>query len=307
MAKKKITVLSLFDGISCGRVALDKVFSKDIYDINYYASEIDFNAISVSKKNYPDIIQLGDVKDIEFKNGILYSQNGIFNVGNIDLLLAGSPCQGFSKAGNLLGFDDPRSILYFEFERLLKETCPIYWFLENVCMKEEFKNIISDSLQIDCIKINSELVSAQNRNRLYWSNIQYPNIENKNITLKDIVGEYLGIFVLPRGTNKGGLKLYNGKSPCITTSAWQHNFFIVWKEWKYENYDTTRYMLKYDNNSNKNFLVSKFNITVAEMLQTLPVGYIKNKVSDNVGFKLIGNGWTVSVIVEFFKNMKKLF
>ena len=169
-----MNVLSLFDGMSCGRIALDRL---NIPVTSYYASEIDKYAIQVSEANYPDIIRLGDVCDVKAED-----------LPKIDLLIAGSPCQGFSFAGKQLAFDDPRSALFFEFVRLLKECKPKYFLLENVRMKKEFLDIISEQVGCEPIFINSALVSAQNRQRYYWTNI--PGIEQpeqRGIVLRDIL------------------------------------------------------------------------------------------------------------------------
>lgn len=171
-----MNVLSLFDGISCGQIALGRVGLK--VD-NYLASEIDKFALQVSKHNYPDTKHIGDVTQVRGSE-----------LPKIDLLIGGSPCQGFSFAGKQLNFEDPRSKLFFEFVRLLKETKPKYFLLENVKMKKEYEDVISRYLGVKPIEINSALVSAQNRKRLYWTNI--PNItqpEDKGIMLKDIVHE----------------------------------------------------------------------------------------------------------------------
>lgn len=167
-----MNVLSLFDGMSCGRVALERA---GIEINNYYASEIDKYAIQIAQKNYPDTVQLGDVTKLK-------------DMKDIDLLIGGSPCQGFSFAGKQLNFIDPRSRLFFEYVRLLEETKPKYFLLENVKMKKEYQDIISKYLGVKPIEINSSLVSAQNRKRLYWTNI--PRItqpEDKRIYLKNII------------------------------------------------------------------------------------------------------------------------
>lgn len=171
-----MNVLSLFDGISSGRLALERA---GIPVANYYASEIDKHAIQVAQKNYPDTIQLGDVMDWRE-----------WELPEIDLLIGGSPCQGFSFAGKQLNFDDPRSKLFFEFVDVLKVVKPKYFLLENVKMKQEYQDIISERLGVQPIEINSNLVSAQNRRRLYWTNI--PGVdqpEDKGILLKDIIHE----------------------------------------------------------------------------------------------------------------------
>jgi DNA-cytosine methyltransferase len=176
-------VLSLFDGMSCGMIALDRL---GIKVDTYYASEVDKYAIEVSQNNYPEIIQIGDVCNIKAED-----------YQDIDLILAGSPCQGFSFAGKQLAFDDPRSSLFFEFVRLLKKIKPKYFLLENVNMKKEFLDVISEQVSscypelpfgIERIKINSALVSAQNRVRWYWTNI--PGVdqpEQRGIVLRDIL------------------------------------------------------------------------------------------------------------------------
>lgn len=186
-----LRVLSLFDGMSCGQLALQRL---GIEVSTYYASEIDKYAIEVCQANFPETIQVGDVCNLEGKD-----------FKNIDIIFAGSPCQGFSRAGKGLAFDDPRSALFFEFIRLLKEIKPKYFLLENVRMKQEFQDIITEQVsacypdfeggdlfgsQIKPILINSALLSAQNRERLYWTNI--PGVEqpeDKGIVLKDILEE----------------------------------------------------------------------------------------------------------------------
>ncbi len=173
----EINVMSVFDGISCGQLALERA---GIKVDNYYASEIDKYAIQVTMKNFPDTIQLGDVTKVAGKGR------------GINLLIGGSPCQGFSFAGKQLNFDDPRSKLFFEYVRILneirEENPNALFLLENVKMKKEFQDVISKELGVEPIEINSALVSAQNRKRLYWTNIKgVTQPEDKNILLKDII------------------------------------------------------------------------------------------------------------------------
>lgn len=181
-----ITVLSLFDGMSCGQIALQKL---GIKVKQYYAAEIDKHAIQVTQHNFPNTIQLGDVTKVFAKD-----------LPKIDLLIGGSPCQGFSFAGKQLAFDDPRSKLFFEFVRLKNECNPTYFMLENVKMKKEFELIISKYMGVAPIEINSALLSAQNRVRLYWTNIAnepyglfgdmvctIPQPKDKGILLGDIL------------------------------------------------------------------------------------------------------------------------
>ena len=166
-------VLSLFDGISCGRVALERA---GIEYENYYASEIDKFPIKVAQDNFPDTIQLGDVKGWRE-----------WDLAEIDLIIGGSPCQGFSFAGKQLNFDDPRSKLFFDFVDILTHYQPKYFILENVVMKKEFEAVITEYMGVEPILINSSLVSAQKRKRLYWTNI--PNIampDDREITWGDV-------------------------------------------------------------------------------------------------------------------------
>jgi len=175
--KHGYNVLSVFDGMGCGRVALDEL---NIPVKNYFASEIDPYAMTVAANNYLDIIHVGDVTKVD---GYLLPK--------IDLLIGGSPCQGFSFAGKQLNFEDPRSKLFFEFVRLLKECKPKFFFLENVRMKKEYQDVISKYLGVEPVLLNSAVVSAQNRQRLYWTNIPgYTPPEDRGILLKDIVHEH---------------------------------------------------------------------------------------------------------------------
>ena len=169
-----MNVVSLFDGISCGRVALERA---GVPVGKYYASEIDPHAIRVSQSNWPDIIHLGDVTKVKADD-----------LPAIDLILAGSPCQGFSHNGKKLGFDDPRSRLFWHFVRLVEECKPTWWLLENVRMKKEWADIISEAVGCQPVIINSALVSAQRRVRYYWTNIPFAGQpEDRGLVLKDIL------------------------------------------------------------------------------------------------------------------------
>ncbi len=211
-----MNVLSLFDGMSCGQIALNQL---GIKVDKYYASEIDKYAITIAKKNFPNTIHLGDVTTVKAED-----------LEPIDLLIGGSPCQGFSFAGRQLNFDDPRSALFFEFVRLLKECKPKYFLLENVRMKQQYQDVITEHLGVEPIMINSALVSAQNRVRLYWTNI--PNItqpQDKGLAIKDILEDlpfdldpnYLkGMFGnKTRGEMVKSIK--DDKARCLTASMWK--------------------------------------------------------------------------------------
>jgi len=224
-----MNVLSLFDGMSCTQIALKNL---GIKVDTYYASEIDKYAIKVAKENFPETIHLGDIKDIKGKD-----------LPKIDLIVAGSPCQGFSFAGKQLAFDDPRSALFFEFVRLLKEVKPKYFLLENVRMKKEHMDVISQQVSevypecsngslfgIEPIKINSALVSAQNRNRLYWTNI--PNIEQPEdvgLVLRDVLEPLEEWGEKPQylknklhGVDRGhSVKEINQKSNCLNATMYK--------------------------------------------------------------------------------------
>jgi len=286
-----MNVLSLFDGMSCGQIALDQL---GIKVGNYYAAEIDKDAMKIAKKNYPNTIHLGDVTKVKGSD-----------LPKIDLLLGGSPCQGFSFAGKQLNFNDPRSALFFEYVRLLKETNPKYFLLENVRMKKEYQDVISNHLGIEPIMINSALVSAQNRVRLYWTNI--PNVKEPKdigITLESLFecNTEEQIYSEPyykKNTKQLSYIGYIGKSPKQATKVFSVNGKSVCltalgggqggKTGLYEipNTRTCR----------------KLTVTECEGLQTVPINYTEG-VSKTARYKMLGNGWTVEVIKHIFKNIK---
>ena len=214
-----MNVLSLFDGMSCGQIALDKL---GIKVDNYFASEIDKYAIEIAKKNYPDMVHIGDVTKVSYSDYrqclVVEKESGyiqdVYGARKIDLIIGGSPCQGFSRAGKQLNFEDPRSKLFFEFVRLIKECKPKYFMLENVKMTAESRDIISEYLGVEPIYIDSGLLSAQTRKRYYWTNI--PGVvapEDKGIILKDIIqaeGDLEGSEVDERMVTK------KGKAYCLT-------------------------------------------------------------------------------------------
>jgi DNA-cytosine methyltransferase len=204
-----MNVLSLFDGMSCGMIALDRL---GIKVDNYYASEIDKYAMQVSAANYPEIIQVGDITKLNLST-----------LPKIDLVMGGSPCQGFSFAGKQLAFDDPRSALFFEFVKCVKELNPKYFLLENVRMKKEYLDIISEYMGVEPIFINSSLVSAQSRQRYYWTNI--PNVtppEERGIVLRDILEDYPNENpVKHTERNARHLKQLYDKSLCMTATMYK--------------------------------------------------------------------------------------
>lgn len=281
-----IKVLSLFDGVSCGMVALERA---DIKVDRYVAYEIDKDAIKISQHNYSNIEHMGDVTTADF------TQHKDF-----DLLIGGSPCTYWSicqskdrreTTSSGLGWD-----LFSQYLRALKEINPKYFLYENnKSMPKEIKNEITKQLGVEPIYINSNLVSAQNRPRLYWTNI--PNTEvpkDRNILLRDVVdfseNEFREMSNWVHGKRSGKLRLdclatvNSKKANCLTTSK-THN------EQYYANADKTLYT---------NLSVKQY-----ELLQTLPVGYVdKVNVKETSKYKSIGNGWTVDVIAHIFKNME---
>jgi DNA-cytosine methyltransferase len=276
-----MNVLSLFDGMSCGQIALNKVGIK--YD-NYYASEIDNYAIKVTQHNYPNTIQLGDITEIKGED-----------LPKINLLFGGSPCQGFSFAGKQLNFEDPRSKLFFEFVRLKDELNPRYFLLENVKMKKEYSDIITKYLGVEPILINSNLVSAQNRERLYWTNI--PNVtipDDEKIFVKDILDYDTEHKKLSDKTIKKHffyIKNYTptGKSPTLTTELAHGTGKNITPKCHYE--------IKNITNEDR-----VFSPLECERLQTVPDNYT-SVVSNTQRFKMLGNGWTVDIIAHIFKKI----
>ena len=297
-------VLSLFDGICCGHLALERAGIKiDSYD----AYEIEKNAIKATETNFPDVVQHGDVTIEDFTK---YQ-------GKVDLLIGRSPCQGFSSSGKQLNFNDPRSKLFFEYVRAIKECQPKYFLLENVVMKKEWQDIISSYLGVEPIEINSSLVSAQNRRRLYWTNI--PNVtlpEDKNITLEDILediefpnpaairGRRLNkATIVGRRLDGNGHRKDTDKTIPITqclevraTNTDKSNCLTT------EDKDNVLTPLPIGRHPDafKNNLPFRY-YTTKEMcrLQTVPDDFL-NMIPDSAARKALGNGWTVDVIAHIF-------
>ena len=304
-----MNVLSLFDGMSCGQIALNKVGIK--YE-TYYSSEIDKDAIKVTQHNYPNTIQVGDVTKLSSSN-----------LPKIDLLIGGSPCQGFSFAGKQLNFEDPRSKLFFEFVRLKNELQPKYFLLENVVMKQEFQDVITEYLGVEPIKINSNLVSAQTRERLYWTNI--PNInqpEDFGITLNDIL-EDIGVngevfdrtklnkaTILGRRLNEQGKRDdYNKNIPisqCLEVRASNRDKSNCITTVAKDNVLTTMPIGRHVDAFKKKLPFRYYTIKEYCRLQTVPDDYFDGVASENQIRKMIGNGWTVDVIAHIFKEIKEL-
>ena len=272
-----MNVLSLFDGMSCGQIALNKLGIK--YN-NYFASEIDKYAIQVTQKNYPNTKQIGSVVDVKGED-----------LPKIDLLFGGSPCQSFSNAGNGKGFDG-KSGLFWEYVRVLKETKPTYFLLENVVMKKEWEQVITDALGVEPIKINSKLVSAQSRPRLYWTNIPLNVLEDKNITLSDVLEDDADLKY----------KLSDAKIDRVLNTKRGKGFFYN----KTHKHTGTLISGYYKQPTDGIYIDLGFKRrltpTECEALQTVPKNYT-DCVSDTQRYKMLGNGWTVDVIAHIFKNI----
>jgi DNA (cytosine-5)-methyltransferase 3A len=323
-----LNVLSLFDGMSCGQIALQRA---GIKIENYFASEIDKYAIQVAKHNFPNTKHIGSVVDVKGND-----------LPKIDLLIGGSPCQGFSFAGKQLNFDDPRSKLFFEFVRLKNECNPTYFLLENVKMKKEYEDIITEYLGVKPIAINSELFSAQDRKRIYWTNINFEALPTENkLTVEDILEEEVDVkyYIEPKrsvvicenevkkrkiafiGSNSQGNRIYNihGKSvclcgeggglgaktglyalPCLTPDRLEKR--QNGRRFKPSNskFYTLTAMDKHGILTD-NF-IRKLTPIECERLQTVPDNYTKI-ASDNQRYRMLGNGWTVDVIAHIFAGL----
>jgi DNA (cytosine-5)-methyltransferase 3A len=282
-----MNVLSLFDGMSCGQLALNKSGIK--YD-NYYASEIEAASIKVTLKNYPNTIQLGDICNIKAEE-----------LPAIDLLIGGSPCQSFSHTvtGNK-GFDG-KSKLFFEYLRLLKETKPKFWLLENVEMKQEWEDVITEHLGVTPIHINSSNFSAQNRPRVYWTNIPVSmDLPSNKHVLEDILEPsvdekyfYKESYTLVASDSLDAILHINGHDILKRVNARKAKCHCL--------------TAVCGGNQQKKVLdggrARKLTPLEYERLQCVPDGYTAC-VSDSARYKMLGNGWTVDVISYILNGIK---
>ena len=275
-------VLSLCDGMSIAHIALDRLG----YRVDkYYAAEIKDIAIKVTKDNYPDTIHIGDVNKVRYKGGILYTENGNYNVGKIDLMVFGSPCQSFSiamKTDMRVGLKDKvRSGLFLECYRILQEVQPTYWLLENVAsMKDEDRDCLTEFMGVEPIRINSKLVSPALRDRYYWTNIQgITQPEDKGIKLQSILTSGY------TDREKARALLVSDSRPLTDKKRMLHRYkkftTIVWEE--KGNDDSIRYL----------------NQTELERCQTVPEGYTKC-LTRNEAADVLGDAFTVDVIAHIF-------
>ena len=300
-----MVVLSLFDGMSCGQIAFDKLGIKfDGVNNKYFASEIKKHAIKVTKHNYPNTIHIGDVTKVSYKNGTLYTENGEYEVGKIDYLIGGSPCQDFSYAklqtskNNKYGLEGDKSKLFYEYLRLLKEINPKYFLLENVRMKEDSKSQLDEYLGVEGRYINSIDFSFQNRPRFYWTNINILPYEAKDINFqdyKDTDEEYCDNFKVNPTPSR--LKMWNdGKgsnnfnSGCANVSNSNFVYCLTRTQDRCPNSGLVKY---------KDFC-RYLTQRELEAAQTVPRGYT-DCLTYSQAQCVLGDGWTVDVIAHILK------
>lgn len=308
-----MNVLSLFDGSSIGYLALKKA---GIKIDNYFASEIDKAAVECSKRNFKDIVHLGDV-----------TKWREWDLPSIDLVIGGSPCQGFSRQGIGLNFQDPRSKLFFDYVDIINHYKPKYFFLENVDMKKEWEDVITDYLGVNSVHVNSSLLIPQNRPRTYWANFDLEVPQQKNYNLLDYLDDNVsGIFdgigkyfisdkykedekslvglcsegLTVKQATKIGYAIANcgdGVNLSFPSSSTRRG--RVTKN-KVACLDTSCNVSVIDGRGR----LRKLSINELERLQGYPEGLTKG-MSESQAKKLIGNGWTLDVIEHFFKQLKE--
>ena len=306
-------ILSLFDGMSCGQLAFNKLgidFNEREREVQYFASEIKSFAINHTQKKFPNTIRVGDVCKLHYENDSLYSNcekiyddEGNFlywELGNkipnskIDILIGGSPCQNFSRANAVdsRGLEGDKSRLFYEYLRLKREINPKYFLLENVMMSPKWKKIITDTLGVEPILLNSSDVSIQSRKRLYWTNIPVDiNIPNTNTHFyNEYSKEFPDDIIL---TGRGLNKLNRSRSRVYSIEDSKLPTLLKAQEVKptdaivIKHGDIYRYPTREE----------------AEKMQTVPIGYTKNaKYNDTMG--MLGNGWTVDIIKHIFSFIK---
>lgn len=327
---KGLNVLSLFDGMSCGRIALDRA---GILVNKYYASEIDKYCIKVSQANYPDTIQIGDVRQIDSSN-----------LPKIDLLIGGSPCQGFSYAGKGLNIKDPRSKLFFEYARLLEALKPKYILLENVKMARKYLDVITEILDVPPVLIKSDRFSAQDRRRYYWTNIPIAEIPESNpLCTEDILEDEVDdkYFVNPKravkilddetnrrkiayiGTDSQGGRIYTTHSKSVCLCAGGGGLGAKMGLYALPCLSVNRIKKRQNGRRFKPPKSKFYSLTVAdrhgvltnhkirkltplecERLQTIPDGFSDVGISDNQRYRMIANGWTIDVIAHILRGIE---
>lgn len=295
-------ILSTFDGGSMGQQALKEL---GVPIDKYFASEIDKHAINVAMTNHPNTIQIGDVTKVK----------GL-DLLKIDLLMGGSPCQGFSFSGKQLNFDDPRSKLFFEFVRLKNELNPKYWFLENVVMKQEYQDVISEHLGVQPVKLNSAKTSAQNRERLYWANFEITEPTDQGIKLETILEdtEMIGpsairgrrlnkATILGRRLDERGKRQdYNKEVPitqCLEVRASNRDKSNCLTTVAKDTVLTTMPIGRHPDAFKRELPFRYYTKVERCRLMNLPDDYC-DSVSLNQAVKITGNGWDVGMIKHIF-------
>jgi DNA (cytosine-5)-methyltransferase 3A len=288
-----MNVLSTFNGMGCVWLALDKL---GIIVDTRYSSEIDKYANQINDKNYPDTRQLGDIRGVKGKD-----------LKPIDLLVGGSPCQNLSITviNNILknqGLEGEQSKLFYEFLRLKEETQPTYFLLENVGkMRQKDKDLITEALGVEPVRINSNLFSAQDRDRYYWTNIPVPELpEDKGIVLGDIVFEDV-----PDKYWYDVPFIYNGDDAKVQATLEINGHDILKRVYNLNGKCGTLTKVSggsqqkkvYQHGSCRKLMPEEY-----ERLQNVPVGYTEG-VSDGQRYNMLGNGWTVDVIAHIFEGM----
>lgn len=341
---KKINVLSLFDGMSCGQLAINQLG----FNYNYYASEIDKHAMQVTQANFPNTMQLGSVEHWQLWD---------FDFASIDLLIGGSPCQGFSFAGKQLNFDDPRSKLFFVYVDILnyiRSVNPnVKFLLENVKMKKEYEAVISEHLGVTPIEINSNLVSAQNRKRLYWTNIEgVTQPEDRGIYLKDILqeevdekyyisdkglsgmlahkernadkGNGFGVQFISEGDEKANTVLQRYYKDCkdnalCVPEATKKGYAEILPGECFDNEQPNSKIRRGRRITDKSNSLMAQNMSFLRFTEACRIRRLTPiecerlqtvpdnytaSVSDTQRYRMLGNGWTVEVIKHILKNLK---
>ena len=308
-------VLSLCDGMSCGHIALDRA---GIKVDQYYAAEIKEIGIKVTKANYPDTIHIGDVNKVSYKNGVLYTEKRNFNVGHIDLVIFGSPCQTFSiamKTELRVGLEDKeKSGLFLECYRILREVNPTYFLMENVAsMKDEDRDVITSMMGVQPLRINSEIIGPALRDRYYWTNI--PNIQpiqRREICMQDILTEGY------TDREKGHCMTVVDCRPLSTPVKMFHRYYykgfgnLIFKDREQYEACAKYYDEHYRGMKAKDIPTDETDIfdgvrflnkTELERCQTVPEGYT-SCLTRNEAADVLGDGWTIDVIAHIFTHIK---
>lgn len=302
--KEGITVLSLCDGISCGRLALERA---GIPIKKYYASEIKKIAIKVSQINFPDIIHIGDVNNISYNNNILHTEVGDFQE-SFDLVIFGSPCQSFSIAMNTknrIGLEDmKKSGLFYICNRILQEVKPTYFLMQNVAsMKNTDKDLISSYLGIEPIKIDSQIVAPAMRKRYYWTNIPQTPIQKKESDLQNILTEGY------TNRKKARCLMVSDSRPLTTPYKMMKRFYeqhfttLVFKDQQHYLDCVEEYIHPTGHDEIFNG-IRYLNQQELEACQTVPIGYT-SCLTRNEAADVLGDGWTIDVLAHLFSGIKK--